>query len=282
MVYREAPPRAELRPYINCFWTIRSPRPATVRDRTFPDGCQEIVFNVDTAVLRSDDGAAWSANPTIELIGQMTRPYDIATRGRHCLFGVKFYPHSFSAFTRESVHDLKDQSIELQYLLQPAFARAADAVLARPSFERFVALMEDYFLEHLAAGVSPDRSYRVVDRAVGILLREKEETRIDELPRRVGVSERSLQLMFRRHVGLSPKQLLKMIRFQKTFRYLHNTRVSLTDVAQYCGYYDHAHFAHEFKSLTGVSPSTYRSMDTPLNGFFLNEASRAYLCNFKD
>lgn len=261
---------------------IRSPRPLTVRDRTFPDGCQEIVFNLDTTVLRSDNGGTWSANPAVELIGQMTRPYDIITRGSHCLFGVKFYPHSFSAFTRESTHDLKDQSIELQYLMQPAFGHAAEAVLARPAFEHFVALMEDYFLQHLAAGDPPARSYRVVDAAVRFLLQHKEQARLDELPRRLGVSNRCLQLAFKQHVGLSPKQLLKMIRFQTTFRHLHDARLSLTDVAHRCGYYDHAHFVHEFKSLSGLTPSAYRRIDTPLNGFFLDETSRAYLCNYKD
>jgi AraC-like DNA-binding protein len=72
-----------------------------------------------------------------------------------------------------------------------------------------------------------------------------------------------------------------MLRFQKTFQYLHDARISLSDVAQRCGYYDHAHFVHDFRSLAGVSPSQYMKMDTPLNGFFLSAASRAYLCNYR-
>lgn len=282
MQFEEVLPRPELRPYVNCFWAIHSHSAAPVRDRTFPDGCQEIVFNIHAPVLRSN-GSGYSANPRMELIGQMTRPYDIVTRGHNTYFGIKFYPHSFSVFTRESVHDLRDQSLAVEELLRLNFARAADTVFERPRFDHFVATMEAFFLRCLVAGQRDlDPAYPVVDRAVRILLQEKDRAHIDRLPQRVGVSERSLQLMFRRHVGLSPKQLFKMIRFQSTFQYLHEGGSALTDIAHRCGYYDQAHFAHDFKALAGVAPSIYRRMDTPLNRFFLAHTSHAYLCNYKD
>lgn len=281
MHYREMLPQLKLRPFINCFWTIQSRQPAAILDRTFPDGCQEISFNIDSTVLRSD-GGDYSANPRMELIGQMTRPYDIIAQGSHTYFGVKFYPHSFSAFTRESIYDLRDQSIDLSDLLTRNFNAAADSVFEQPNFEWFVTIMEAYFLHCLASEDFSTRSYEMVDQAVRILLREKQNARVDDLHRRLGVGCRSLQKAFQRHIGLSPKQLLKMIRFQTTFQYLHDKHISLTDIAHRCGYYDQAHFAHDFKALAGVSASTYRTMQTPLNGFFLDQSSYAYLCNYKD
>jgi len=279
MNYREQAPRAELRPYINCFWAIDSARPATVCDRTLPDGCQEIIFNLETRVLR-DDGRGFSANPPVELVGQMTRPYQVFTQGRQRYFGIKFYPHSFSPFTRESIDELRDQSIDLLLLFGGDFERIVDGVFERPLFSRFVRQMEDFLLHRLPSPPAQGRGYRLVERAVRALFTPEPPT-IDRLCTELDVSDRHLQSQFRRHTGLTPKQLARMIRFQKSFQYLGNPRLSLTEVAQHCGYYDHAHFTHAFKSLAGISPSQYLAMDNPLTGFFLAEESRAYLCNLR-
>lgn len=281
MHYRETLPSPALQPYINCFWAISSPRPVTIHDLTLPDGCQEISFNINSTVLRSN-GDDYSANPRAELIGQMTSPYRIIASGSNTYFGVKFYPHTFSAFTDESNDNLRDQSIDLGELLARDFSAVIDSVFEEPDFERFVTAMENYFLQYLASADSPSRSYSVVARAVNILFQEKERTRLNELHQRLGIGRRALQIMFQRHVGLSPKQLLKILRFQTTLQYLQNPKIPLTDIAYRCGYYDQAHFAHDFKALAGISASAYQALDTPLNRFFLNQSSYAYLCNYKD
>jgi AraC-like DNA-binding protein len=281
MLYREQIPRPELRPYINCFWMIRSPGPVAIGDRTLPDGCQEIVFNVNTRVLRRDCGGEFTLNPAAELVGQMTRPYEILTRGSQLFFGIKFLPHSFSLFTRESIHNLRDQSIDLRDLFSPGFDEIIDRVFERPEFERFIALMEACLLRKLQLTNALDRGYRLVDRAVRALFSAGGPLLIDELCANLGVSDRYLQQMFKQRIGLGPKQLLKMIRFQRTLQYLTASNISLTELAHRSGYCDHAHFTRDFRSLAGVSPSEYRQLDTPLTGFFLTENSRAYLCNLQ-
>lgn len=250
-----------------------------MRDRTLPDGCQEIIFNVDTDVLRNN-GKGYFANPPVELVGQMTRPYDIITQGKQTFFGIKFYPHSFSLFTRQSIHDLRDQSIDARELLPAGFSRAVDQVLARPEFQYFVRVMEQYFRQALLGLDTFNRTYWLVDRSVRQIFLGNASS-IESLAKHLNVSERYLQLAFKTHVGLSPKQLWKMIRFQRVFQYLDDPGTPLADLALACDYYDQAHFTHSFKSLAGISPGEYRAMATPLNRHFLDKTSHAYLCNYR-
>lgn len=128
MQYRELSPRRALRPFVNCFWMISAPQPLELSDRTLPDGCQEIVFNIDTRVLRRDDGDDFHANPAVELVGQMSRSYELRTRGSQHYYGIKFFPHSFSRFTGESIWDLRDQSIDLRLLFGDSLLPLSDAV----------------------------------------------------------------------------------------------------------------------------------------------------------
>lgn len=282
MYYREVAPCASLRKFVNCFWTLQSSQPVTFYDRTFPDGCQEIVFNVNATVRRSDNGSDYSINPDAELIGQMTRPYDLITHGRQTYFGIKFYPHSFAAFTRESIHDLRDQSIDLRELFGGDFCRVIDTVFETPDFDHFVSLLEVWLLDNLCENKIQGRAYKIVDQAVNELLVKKVHTRMDELHQKLDIGTRYFQSLFKTYVGLAPRQLYKMIRFQTCFQDLHQQHLSLTDVAMRRGYYDQAHFAHDFREFSGMAPSDYRKAEMPLNRFFLDTSSRAWLCNYKE
>lgn len=279
MHFREAKPTNALRPYINSYWMIQAEPGMPIQDRTYPDGCQEIVFNIDSAVMRSDTPGCYQRNPNVELIGQMTRYYDLQTSGEQRYFGIKFYPHSFSAFTRESIHDLRDQSLHVGEVLGPCINHLVDAVLPNPHFDDFVKMADRYFCAALMCDRVAGKPYQLVDRAVKILFADRDEIRIDALRRQLDIGHRRLQALFQDFVGLSPKQLLKMIRFQSSFKFLHHPDLPLTDVAMRCGYYDQAHFNHDFKTLAGVSPTQYRESRLPLNRFFLEETSLAYLCN---
>lgn len=282
MYYREVAPCANLQKLVNCFWTLQSAQPVTFYDRTFPDGCQEIVFNVNATVRRSDNGNDYSINPDAELIGQMTRPYDLITHGKQRYFGIKFYPHSFAVFTKESVHDLRDQSIDLRDLFGADFSRVIDAVFENADFGGFVSLMEAHLLNNLCEEKLQSRAYRIVDQAVNELLIKKTDTQMHTLHQKLDIGKRYLQALFKSCVGLTPGQLFKMIRFQTSFEGLSNPQLSLTDVALQCGYYDHAHFTHDFRELAGLTPTAYREMESPLNRFFLDTSSRAWLCNYKE
>ncbi|WP_250463600.1 helix-turn-helix transcriptional regulator [Microbulbifer litoralis] len=277
MRYREIQPARGLRPFVNCFWMISAPQPLALSDRTLPDGCQEIVFNIDTRVLRRDGENDFHANPDVELVGQMSRPYELRTRGCQHYYGIKFFPHSFSVFTDEPIWDLRDQSIDLRLLFGDALAPLVDVAFVRPALEQFALAAERLLLQRLAHSGGPGRGYRLVDSAVRALFHTA-GPRIESLCAALGVSERYLQQQFRRRVGLTPMQLLKMVRFQKSLHGLTRSRVSLTELAHRCGYSDQAHFSRDFRTLAGVSPSEYRRLETPLTGFFLGEESRAYLC----
>lgn len=279
MRYREIQPARGLRPFVNCFWMISAPQPLALSDRTLPDGCQEIVFNIDTRVLRRDDGNDFHANPDVELVGQMSRPYELRTRGCQHYYGIKFFPHSFSVFTDEPIWELRDQSIDLQLLFGDWVVPLIDLAFKRPSLAQFARLADQMLSQRLARSGGPGRGYRLVDAAVRALFCAEEPPRIERLCAALGISERYLQQQFRQRVGLTPVQLLKMVRFQKSLHGLTRTRVPLTELAHRCGYSDQAHFSRDFRALAGVSPSEYRRLETPLTGFFLGEESRAYLCN---
>jgi AraC-like DNA-binding protein len=84
---------------------------------------------------------------------------------------------------------------------------------------------------------------------------------VAELVDRVGLSHRRFVDLFAAQVGLTPKRFARVRRFQHVLRRLRSGgAVHWADVALSCGYYDQAHFIHEFKEFSGVNPTTYQAV----------------------
>ncbi len=80
--------------------------------------------------------------------------------------------------------------------------------------------------------------------------------RVADLARDVGWSTRHLQSRFRTETGLTPKEALRVTRFDRLRRRLRPWS-GLAQAAAAGGYYDQAHLAREFRMLAGCSPSEW-------------------------
>lgn len=73
-----------------------------------------------------------------------------------------------------------------------------------------------------------------------------------------GWNRRRLATEFRRHVGLTPKALARLVRFRRAEKLLRTPgRGSLASIALECGYYDQAHLTRDFRELAGSPPTVH-------------------------
>jgi AraC-like DNA-binding protein len=81
---------------------------------------------------------------------------------------------------------------------------------------------------------------------------------VKEIAAEVGWSRKHLLLQFRDHVGLPPKTLARIIRFNRTLRCLEGIEAPhWAEIAHACGYYDQAHFNRDFRAFAGTTPGDY-------------------------
>jgi AraC-like DNA-binding protein len=80
----------------------------------------------------------------------------------------------------------------------------------------------------------------------------------------IGLSARRFVEVFQKEVGLTPKLFCRVRRFQKVLRTIRSGKgLEWTEIALSCGYYDQAHFNHDFRAFSGINPSTYVASVTP-------------------
>lgn len=81
---------------------------------------------------------------------------------------------------------------------------------------------------------------------------------IDDLSRQVAMGKDHFGKLFKQVTGLSPYQFVMSYRVEHAKELLAKNKCQLSDVAQRCGFSDHAHFSRIFKKHTGISPSKWR------------------------
>ncbi len=93
---------------------------------------------------------------------------------------------------------------------------------------------------------------------------------VAEIARRAGWGRRQLERAFRSGVGVTPKTLSRVIRFQNLLRLAgRDAGASWADLAARCGYADQAHLAREFRELAGVTPASGQAASGELGRHFV-------------
>jgi methylphosphotriester-DNA--protein-cysteine methyltransferase len=82
--------------------------------------------------------------------------------------------------------------------------------------------------------------------------------KISDLEDKTGYSRRYLEILFKNHIGFSPKTLATIFRFQKFYRkWATDRQYGELKEELYDHYFDQAHFVKEFKRMTGFSPQRF-------------------------
>lgn len=116
-------------------------------------------------------------------------------------------------------------------------------------------VLERILLERLSAGFVPRQPIR---RALELFHRSGGLLSVGAVVQRIGISRHRFVDAFRSEVGLSPKVFCRLRRFSAVLDYVASlTDADWVDVAQAVGYWDQAHFNHEFREFCGLTPSEY-------------------------
>jgi AraC-like DNA-binding protein len=249
--YHEYAPHVDLEQLVRCFWTLNAP---ANRDElpapALPDGCPELIFNLGDPIRAHTPEGLIETQPATMLVGQITRPFVVAPMGRIDIAAARFTAFGASILTPDMARltnrwtNAAELHEELRYTL-PRLASVTDtpgrANIIEDSLRRI-------------AGERPAPNPTVV-RTVDLISRANGAIDIAALANKLGTTARNLQRLFRAHVGIPPKLLCRIRRFQRVFAAWRDTPDTWAAVAAECGYFDQAHLVRDFSELGGGPPA---------------------------
>ncbi len=232
------PPAPQLRPFVGCFWAL--PCTTTTRVRSLPDGCATL------SVELADGG-----RPRSFITGPRLAPAEWTPDRTLTLIGVRLRPGVLFALTRVPAAELAGRRMRLDRWCGMDASRLEVAIGAASAPDGWFDALEAFVRDRLEANPVDVR----IVRAMEVLSADEGRTTIVDLARRCGTSVRHIDRLFRRWVGLSPKALARVLRFQASLASLDPVSApALAALAAGRGYFDQAHLSNEFARLAGLSP----------------------------
>jgi AraC-like DNA-binding protein len=123
----------------------------------------------------------------------------------------------------------------------------------------------DAYTAWLAGTVSPPNREALLANAMAEAIDSDPTIRtVEDAAVRLSMSARSVQRLACRYVGLPPSTMIRRRRLQEAAERLRtDPDTTLAAVAADLGYSDHAHLANDFRSVLGLTLSTYRRRALP-------------------
>lgn len=234
-------PHPALAAWVQCYWIMRQPvLPDTGYLATlYPDGGSSLSFY-------------FSPYPLLPRFSNSQTRSTVHLSGPQDVISIRFYPGGAFGLLGPDAVQLTDTVIDATDL---AISSLQQQLCTTEQISERLHFIEQWLLEqkrrqHIEAGL--------VQHLLP-LLQPQHKPSVTALSAAVNLSKRQFERIFLRQTGLTARQLKLLLRV-RCARQLINLKPeqTLTDIALCSGFYDQAHFIHQFQRITGQSPGQYR------------------------
>lgn len=261
-------PSLDLRQYIKYYWIVNVKSKSALSGPALisPSGFPELIFNFGATVHIDSLQTRKNNIPSLFVGGQITKPIAVAFGSSLQCLCVKLQPHSLKALFNTDSSLFTDKAISVSDI-NP---RLNDALYHQLSEASSDDLRIDSIENHLRSLLKLNHhKVSATTTAVVEYIRKNPHMSLNILNNLVGCSSRTLQRQIKQDIGISPKMLYRILRFNKTYYQIKNNhQQSMHDIAFHCGYYDLSHLVNEFREFTGNSPALYFSDENVYNKLF--------------
>lgn len=258
---------------MRCYWALRGRATDDANSiggqPALPDGSPELIYNF------GDPFEALNGRPRRQpkemLVGQIDAPYHLRPTGDIDLLAVRFEPYG-AGLLHPNMSSLTNTWLDLVKHPDPELAELWPSLSEAPDDATRVSRLDEVMLDLVASRPEPDAR---VETAVRAIRSSFGTAPLDRLAKLLGITPRTLQRLFATEVGVSPKLLARITRFQRVFTAWNTDPHSLAAVATECGYFDQSHLIRDFRDFAGEAPAAFLQNHAEFTAFFLSQKPRA-------
>ena len=214
--------------------------------RIIPDCCADIIFDLIGGCAR--------------FVGVSDNSFLSSNNG--VFFGIRFYAWAVSRFTDEKIDFLFNGSTQPENIFK-GFSRFKIELLHANGNERRVTLAQKYLLDLLDENIDAD-----IMNCLFAMIKLNCNVSVRDLSNHVAMSSRTLERKFLRNIGVSPKTMTELIRYQMLWQDCIKPNFCVPDSVDKFGYYDQAHLYNDFRKYHGEGLFDARSRYTNLSRFY--------------
>ncbi|MGH8256269.1 MAG: DUF6597 domain-containing transcriptional factor [Steroidobacteraceae bacterium] len=238
--------RRPLHEFVDFVWLSENYVRPHATERVLATGTAGLILNLDARAQAAAD----------ILSGARTRSFVLDTSKPLSLIGVNFRPGGSFPFSGGSAAESENLSVPLDALWGRGALVLREQLLEAASPAAKFEVLEHFLSTQLIRCQA--RRHPAVRYAIDAFQTNSEALSVGSVVDRVGLSARRFIELFRREVGMTPKLFCRVARFRAVVTALESAApVDWAATAALSGYFDQAHFIHDFRAFAGVTPAAY-------------------------
>ena len=257
MIYKIYKPAAPLSDYIDFLFYYEGYHAAHRMEKLLPDGSIDLLIDMTglpKKLFHDEVGRSYDTLKKFWISGMKT-DFILIDASVSCMIGVHFKPGGLYPFVDFPVAELNNRTLELDNVFGNEVFSLRESILDDGSPDKKFEQLEKFLVRQYKRHQEMNP---LVHFSVSQLLQKPDVWTIKQLTGKTGISQKHLINLFKKYVGLSPKLFARISKFQKVIQLVdRQQKIDWTSLAYECGYYDQAHFIKEFRSFSGINPSSY-------------------------
>ena len=257
MQFQVIQPHGMLRQFVKYYWIMESDtNEGNVTERVIPTETIQIMFH-----YKHPFKVYIPEHPVLtqsqSFISGLTDAYcDVSTHGEAGVIAVCFYPSGACHFFDFPLQKIENQSINLNDIFHSEIRFIEEKLYNLHTVKERIECVEEFLLQHFA--LIPKYDYQLLESGIRLIKTQISCINAHTLSNTLNITPKSLERKFSKYIGKTPKQFIKLIRFQEIMSNIyHSKNLSLEVFAHENGFYDQAHFNKDFKFYTGFTPKEY-------------------------
>jgi AraC-like DNA-binding protein len=273
MRLRHIHPHPLLKGYIEKLWVFESSGRVSNEDMKLivPNGLIKLVIPFKNGLSGKMEG--WyhlSKENSITVIGITDKPSIVEAENDAPAgtIGLEFSPKGAYRFFHLKQAEIRNQIHPLVDVLGKTAKELEERISSTPDIEEKIRILQQYLLQlFLKQDNDP-----IFDFCIQKLKQSQGRITIKELEKQTGYSSRWLNMKFIEKVGISPKNLSSIIRFQQYFQTIvNNSEMAFFQKEFYNYFYDQSHFIKEFRRFTGITPTRFQHSTNDFGKIFYRD-----------
>ncbi len=257
MIFKSHIISSQLSKYLSDIVYHKDFQPVHIKDKYLPDGTINIVFEFTGKpkyIYKNGTDQKIQECRNVWFSGVQKNYLTISAESEEMMV-VAFKPGAGYSLIQKSISNYTNKVFQAEEILGLEILELHKYLKEAKSPEIKFELVENW----LESQFNTDDFYTDIIRyAIEAIENSPTQINLSELSDKLGYSQKQFIQLFKKYVGLTPKQFHRIVRFNEILTTVENKEnISWTIIAADCGYFDQAHFIKDFQSFSGINPKKY-------------------------
>lgn len=187
--------------------------------------------------------------------GMRNTPYTQSIKGKSKLFGMAFYPGALYSILKVPLNHFKNYLLNIDDIIpnftENFFQHFFDYNILFQQMNN----IEQFIIKYIDFNMLPNKKH---SQLMNNIFFSQNDIILKEFTLKNGLNQKTLERIFSKYIGNTPKAILKLNRFKRAYNNLLSGDFDdLTTLSVSNGFYDQSHFITEFKSFSGYNPKAF-------------------------